>query len=74
MVRRKPEPREEAKPVRPERTGPIEPPPTIGSPKAHGLAGLRLSAGGEASTRCTEPGDVGGRVAGFRYARSGAAR
>ena len=40
MVRRKPEPREEAKPVGPERTGPIASPPRIADLKAIGLGGV----------------------------------
>lgn len=43
MVRRKPEAREEAKPIRPERTGPIEPPPTIADLKAIGMTGVQVT-------------------------------
>ncbi len=43
MVRRKPEPREQAKPVRPERAGPTEPPPTIAAPKTISLTGIHVT-------------------------------
>lgn len=40
MVRRKPESREQAKPVRPAREGPLKPPPTIADLKRDGLTGV----------------------------------